>query len=299
MANLSRSTAGTRDDVSQALASVLAADVRLVWEAGLSIDRSDPYFFDHPLDHVPAMLLVETALTLVERAVGRGRPASRLRLEFQRFCEFEDAPRLRTWAAPNGPGCWCVEFVQGGATIGSGRIEHRARRGQPGRVEPQVAVAPVAPELVHRTRPENVLIGGFQRIGDDDYVAEMLSPPPGHYLRSRGDRVRSLGELIEGIRQFGTVLGHQARQAALDSPFIVQSVDISVDRPVARDERVVLRSGTLPRGSQRGSGAMTLSLHSSGTADAGSMIGRAGFTGHVVSPQAYERIRRMSQRAGR
>jgi hypothetical protein len=282
-----------------ALAAVLDEDVRLVWEAGLTIDREDPYFFDHPLDHVPAMMLVETALGLVGRASESGRPASRLRLDFQRFCEFEPAPLVRAWALPEERGSWCVEFVQGGLAIGSGRVELRGREAGRPRGEAPADVAPVPPELVHRARPENVLIGGFHGIGDDDYEAELLTPPPGHYLRRRGERARSLGELIEGIRQFGTILGHQARQAALDAPFIVQSVEITVDRQVTRDERIVLRSGMLPRGRGRGSGAMTLSLHAPGTADGDTLIGHAGFTGHVVSAQAYERIRRMSARAGR
>jgi hypothetical protein len=283
---------------------------RLVWEAELSVDHDDPYFFDHPLDHVPAMLLVESALSLVAAAVagteGATPPRSfrRLRLGFHRFCEVDAASVVRVWPAGDESGHWQVEFVQFGRTIAEGTVEcwngdtevaaetvaaDTALAGQ--------AAPPVDAELVHRSRPENVLIGGFEQLDTDQYVARLIPPPRGHYLRRRGERVRSLGELIEGIRQFGTLLGHQARDVAIGRQFIVTAIDITMHRSVSRDEQVALRTQDLPDVRGTGAGSMTFTLHSLSEPDAsgapvtGEVIGEARADGLVMAAQDYERLR--------
>jgi hypothetical protein len=285
---------------------------RLVWEAELAIRRDDPYFFDHPLDHAPAMLLVETALVLAGQAVasseGDDRPRNfhRLHLEFHRFCELDQTPIVRLWAQPGKPGSWRVEFMQGGHRIGEGIVEGAGNEGSgwddgyPTLAEPDArsagpAVAaphPVPANYVHRTRPENVLIGGFDQLGHDDYVAELLTPPTGHYLWRRSDRERTLGELMEGIRQFGTLLGHEARDVAAGQRFIVKSIDISVDRPVSRHERVMVRSRGLPEARGHGAGSMTFSLCIGDQA-----VGEAEVAGLVVPEKVYKRLRGMARKA--
>jgi hypothetical protein len=56
--------------------------------ATLVVDESHPYFFDHPLDHVPGILLAEGALQLVERAFDDDASYVRtLGLRFRRYCE--------------------------------------------------------------------------------------------------------------------------------------------------------------------------------------------------------------------
>jgi hypothetical protein len=286
---------------------------RLVWEAELAIHRDDPYFFDHPLDHVPAMLLVETTLLLAGQAVassdGDSRPKNfrRLHLEFHRFCELDEPPLVRLWAVPGAPERWRVEFIQAGHRIGEGTVDgsgnesgdgdksrSHAETVSAGRGPGSAAVDPVPANVVHRTRPENVLIGGFGQVGDDDYFAELLTPPTGHYLRRRSDRVRTLGELMEGIRQFGTMLGHEARDVAVGKQFIVKSIDISVDRPVSRHERVLVRSNGLPSARGQGSGAMAFSL-----CIGDHVIGQAQVEGLVVPDRVYQRLRAMSSQAAK
>ena len=57
----------------------------------IRVDLQDPVFFDHPLDHVPGMLLVVAGLELAEHAAML-RPANvSFRLTFTKFCEL-DAP---------------------------------------------------------------------------------------------------------------------------------------------------------------------------------------------------------------
>src|SRR3954451_13757799 len=42
------------------------------WEVQLPVDESHQYFFDHPLDHVPGMLLLEGLIRLAEHATSSG-----------------------------------------------------------------------------------------------------------------------------------------------------------------------------------------------------------------------------------
>ncbi|MCQ4081181.1 hypothetical protein NGB36_11370 [Streptomyces sp. RB6PN25] len=179
--------------------------------------------------------------------------------------------------------------MQGGTSVGAGSFAYAGRAASadhPVRGTPSAA-APVPAGLVHRARSENVLIGGFEQLGEDEYAAELLDPPPGHYLVSGTGPTRSLGELMEGLRQFATLLGHEAREVAADGQFIVGSFDVRLDRPLRRGRRTVLRCCGLPTARRRGAGVMRFTVHG------GPIIGEAAITGHVVSRRAYEHLRRM------
>ncbi|KUO20686.1 hypothetical protein AQJ91_12210 [Streptomyces dysideae] len=274
---------------------------RLVWEAELAIDETDPFFFDHPLEHVPAMLMMESALALAGEAVaaaGHGQPHGfrQLALEFHRFCELNSQPTMRVWEAER-PGHWRVELRQNDTLIAAGSVAPFAARGEEAADDTPLpgAVPPVPAVLVHRARQENVLIGALCRRGTDDYTAELLTPPPRHHLRRVGGRLRPLGELIEGVRQFVTLLGHEARDVAVDHRLVVTRIEITLERPVRRAERVLLRTRSLPEARRRGTGTMSFSL--SGAGDAGD-IGTAQVTGVAMSAEAYARLRASRRQSG-
>ena len=64
------------------------------------VDLSDPVFFDHPLDHVPGMLLTAAILELAEHDSMLESDNVTFRLTFTRFCEL-DAP-VQVTAHPGG-----------------------------------------------------------------------------------------------------------------------------------------------------------------------------------------------------
>ncbi|QCX81948.1 A-factor biosynthesis hotdog domain protein [Streptomyces sp. YIM 121038] len=91
-------------------------------------DPADPVFFDHPLDHLPGMLLVEAArqCALVTRARDSGVPVTALvatacRAAFREFAE-HDAP-LWCRARPEGPTGVRVSVEQRGRAIGTVDVE--------------------------------------------------------------------------------------------------------------------------------------------------------------------------------
>jgi hypothetical protein len=62
---------------------------RNLWQ--LRIDTAHPVFFDHPLDHVPGMLLLEAARQAVRAHTGGSRSPVSFRIAFHRYAEL-DAP---------------------------------------------------------------------------------------------------------------------------------------------------------------------------------------------------------------
>ncbi|WP_179166529.1 AfsA-related hotdog domain-containing protein [Streptomyces sp. CB03238] len=95
--------------------------------ADLVVDLDDPVFFDHELDHLPAMLLLEGARQSALAALARrdGVPARSLSavdctVNFHQFAEL-GAPVTCT-AVPDGAGTVAVQLVQGDDVIAEGGI---------------------------------------------------------------------------------------------------------------------------------------------------------------------------------
>ncbi|MEU6484239.1 ScbA/BarX family gamma-butyrolactone biosynthesis protein [Streptomyces sp. NPDC046887] len=89
-----------------------AADVVLGAEGGpgrreLRVDTAHPVLFDHPVDHVPGMLLVEGVQQAAVAALGPDARLRSLSISFQRFAEL-DAPCHLSYRvirpAPGAPG---------------------------------------------------------------------------------------------------------------------------------------------------------------------------------------------------
>jgi 2-oxo-3-(phosphooxy)propyl 3-oxoalkanoate synthase len=83
---------------NQVISTVQAGDSRADFVASLTIDQIHPYFFDHPCDHVPGMLLLEGCAQLAQSVVGRVLAAAAQRvtvsaydMDFYQFVEC-DAP---------------------------------------------------------------------------------------------------------------------------------------------------------------------------------------------------------------
>lgn len=185
------------------------------WSA-LAVDRSDPFFFDHPLDHVSGMLLLSGLLDAVaaERAPAWDDRVL-IALRFMRRCSLDRPTALRVRAS-QPPGSWLVSAVQdgravceGSVTVGGGAGAASATSGAALSVAagPSRRVVPVDGRLVHRHRPQNIAIGAPTALaGGDGLSAAVLEPPPGHRLADPDDPVRAIERLIEAARQFASYL---------------------------------------------------------------------------------------------
>ena len=82
--------------------------------ARLGVDESDPFFFDHPVDHLPGMLLLHTAAVVHEHE--HGAPPRFLTVGFPAFGELRVDTTVGAELWPSGVD---VAFTQGGRLIAS------------------------------------------------------------------------------------------------------------------------------------------------------------------------------------
>jgi hypothetical protein len=105
------------------------------FSAGVIVDEDHPVFFDHPLDHIPAMLILEAFRQTATVAAARmaGVPAEHVLLTGceARFLEFAELDQPATCAATidmsphSGPPAMQLELRQGDAVRTTARMELR------------------------------------------------------------------------------------------------------------------------------------------------------------------------------
>ncbi|WBB80678.1 AfsA-related hotdog domain-containing protein [Micromonospora sp. WMMD882] len=264
------------------------------WHATLAVDPADPYLFDHPLDHVPGMALVCGLFGLLRSAAADGAPGlrpdgrrTRVTLRFPGFSEL-DRPVELAVDVPTASGADPVEVTlrasQGETTVSAGSyaLSPDAPRARPAAGRRVTAdTGPADPALVHRRRPENVLISAATPDGDS-LTAAIRQPPAGHPL---ADPAARLELIVDAGRQFATMLHHLARQARPGDTFVL--LDLTADLPGDLTGDLGLRwTPTPPR---RGPQRTTLELLTDGAP-----TGRLEFRYHVASPAVYQRLRQPS-----
>ncbi|GIH97212.1 AfsA-related hotdog domain-containing protein [Planobispora siamensis] len=290
----------------------LLRDVDLLtgtWSATLAVDSDDPYFFDHPLDHLPGMALVCGLLDLL-RATGTGhpeRPGHRMRmsLDLPAFCELETPVHLEASRLPSddttglsGTTRVVMRARQGGQIVCGAEAAFRpatlldtpgapvwarhsasARRSEPAR-----------PELVHRHRPENVLIGGMAPHGATR-IAEVRRPPEGHPLAPAPGAPPRAELIIDAARQFGTMICHVEHAVPEDARLILLAVEADLPCELPWD----LRLGWTRTAPRRGRSRMRIEVLA-GDADA-EPCGAVTLDYYAASPAIYRRLRHAGRTA--
>jgi hypothetical protein len=200
--------------------------------ADLVIDQAHPFFFDHPLDHVPGMLLCAGLLDLIrDTAVVSGSPAGnriRISLKFTKICGLDRNVELQ---ADSGSDGWAVRAIQDDAAVCEGYV-HVATEDEPPpprAVPPVNWVRPISASLVHRADSRNVMVGEpfvYQGL----YVAPVITPAPGHFVLRGNEEYYSTEEVIESGRQLATALSHLAHGRSSDARLVW--VSLTADLPV-------------------------------------------------------------------
>jgi A-factor biosynthesis hotdog domain len=223
--------------------------------ARLLIDQSHPFFFDHPLDHVPGLLLIEAMNQLAEREAYRAADGSDegalyaicAEVAFTKFCVFgleasivaepqsSNATQIRT-RIQQGDAINCkggFEFEPYPISASGVRAKdrfHKADRSSP---------APCPKELLNKLDEANVMIDMPVRIGST-MNANVLPPHPRNMLADNRFGLLPALYLLEAYMQ---------TQRYLNKVFLRQSetvrmrdtlcgVSIRLARPIGREERV-------------------------------------------------------------
>ena len=275
------------------------------WRATVIVDEQHPYYFDHALDHVPGILLLEAALQMAELVTAAPSPAdaaphqatrqaerqvTRLGVRFRRYTE-KQAPialtaRLRT------PDTLLVQIGQHGASVceielGLGVLPARAAQ----------AVAPAQtglpePKWLHKVRPENRLVHELeQREGQWGVVTAPL--PAHHALGDGASTDLSMLYFLEVARQCFMLVAHGQLAVPLGTPMNLIDLRFTLTAPIPRDTRLWLAPHYNPaawQGSTRTS-QVTIGLH-----DAQGAIGEACIVSQAIAPEAY-RAQRQAEHA--
>lgn len=256
-------------------------------QSELRVDEDDTFFFDHPLDHVPGMLLFDAVLRDSHRAIEVPSRIVAASVRFSRFCE-KDVPAavsIHSDAATSSRLSASIE--QSGTAVCTGRIEWAPRADRDIRSQGHPWPAPDAADaaLVHKRFPANVMVGPLAEVADDKYVATVVPPD-----RARAETVHSLSLLVEAVRQLGTMVTHVVGDIPLGWQLIVSSIDVRIDGDFSWSEPIQLRCNRKREARGKGGGAAEVLVDSR-------PIGEIAFDGRAVSAATYERLRRMS-RAG-
>ncbi|MDH6623228.1 hypothetical protein M2271_001015 [Streptomyces sp. LBL] len=253
--------------------------------AELDVDEGDPFFFDHPLDHVPAMLLLDGAVRAARAFDGplADRPeVTRLWMQFDRFCEKDRPVQLRLGAAADPDHPVAIRVVQdgtdvslGGLACTPGAVHVPLPTASPGGGRPPHA----EPALVHKRAVTQILVGPLRRTGPETLVTPVLEPAPSAGTTA----MHPLTLLVEASRQASTMILHAVHGVPLDHQFILCRLDVDLPPGPAWIGPPVLRCR--PRRAGRDHTVVCELLAGEGRR------GTVTCTGRTVPAAAYRRLR--------
>ncbi|KJY28589.1 hypothetical protein VR45_32045 [Streptomyces sp. NRRL S-495] len=260
------------------------------WLADLRVDQSDPFFFDHPLDHVPGMLLVCAMADLVV-AVTDIPAAGRVGAAMTFHSMVELGPELELCIVPFEDGRRTLRAVQGSTPVADGWVEVSSADlpAWPHRPEGS-AHPPAQASLVHRVRPENVMIGD-PSVADGRVTAAVVFPPEGHALSGRRPGVLRTEAVVEAGRQLSTWLTHRVGGWSLDTQILLRGLAVDLPVGIPRSLPLALRWQTVPISAGRTEYRFDLIASGDGDADEGPVVGSLIYTGKIMRPEVYARFR--------
>jgi A-factor biosynthesis hotdog domain len=276
------------------------------WQSISGVDLAHPFYFDHPIDHVPGIMLIVELFGLVRQAVKQderapGIPADRgwLRtsLSFPRFGELDSETELRVWPSLR-PGQWTFAAEQGQLPTCVGTVSFL--RAAPQAVGGPVPAYPSAPSprkvpghLVHRCRPENILLGEAGQEESGPMRCAVFSPgSDDHLFTVLGGAERTPEELIEAARQATVMLWSRAFGWPVDTRLTLNSV--SAELPDGVDRGVPLELRWWPHEIKGNKASTSFEF----VADSGvpELVGSVTICSQAWSERAWQRIRSVQRR---
>ncbi|MFE9451332.1 AfsA-related hotdog domain-containing protein [Streptomyces sp. NPDC006739] len=270
------------------------------WSVGLTVDENNSFFYDHPLDHIPGMLLVcAMADAVSDRVVVPTDSRVKWVVNFRVMPELSPEPEL--FAAPPDGGRRTLRVSQGSTVVADSWFTFSplgdaldgvlgdAHAGLPAAVG---HAAPARASLVHRTRPENVMLGRPE-VTDDMITAPVLAPTPWHTLASRRPGRRSVKSVVEAGRQFATWLSHRVGgwPDEVHMLWLRLAADLPVDLPTSMPLALRWRQTRMSEDKAR----LTFELIAGD--GAGTKVGSLVYVSKGLTPEGYRAFRAES-RAG-
>jgi hypothetical protein len=223
--------------------------------ARLVIDQSHSFFFDHPLDHVPGLLLVEAMNQLAEHEAYRASANAgalhtmSAEVTFSKFCVFgpqtsiigdaqdADGRRIRARVEQAGVINCKGTFEYESYEIPASQI--RKQQAAFDEAAEQLSLTPCPKELVNKFDEANVMIDTPVRIGST-LNANVLPPHPRNVLVDNRYGLLPAVYLLEAYMQTQRYLNKlfMRQNETIRMRDTLCGVSIRLLRPIRREERV-------------------------------------------------------------
>jgi len=254
--------------------------------AQLLVNEAHPYFFDHPLDHVPGILLLEGVMQLIEQAMpplnGRVAYVKTLGIKFQQYVQKEGVIDLHVEQDQDAH-VFQAKVMQGGklmCTCVLGMAYNSAFETAPHGEFTARRCGNKA--FLHKAREENVIVSEMSSVAQGLSV-DTVKLPEGHFFHEGDPAHFSMVYFLEIARQCYMQIAHGHLQIPLNVPMNLLALSFSLDRPIPRNSPLSLAP-------QAGMEAQLQSFKTNrihiDLFNRGEKIGQANITAQVLSQAA-------------
>lgn len=214
--------------------------------ATLLIKENHPYFFDHPLDHVPGILLLEGVIQLFETALpDLPKPEkgvyfmSSIDITFRNWCEKDSPARLLLKRSGKDVSAFIARIEQNGKAVSRIGIRAGVAAPVPAARREEHTIGPLADrELLHKHRDENVFVESLEKTnGGELYSCGVASPAEGHILNDGDADYYSMLYILEIFRQCAMLVAHTLEGIPIGAPMTLINIRIDMMRPLNRNEQ--------------------------------------------------------------
>ena len=234
------------------------------WGAILNVNQEHPYFFDHPLDHVPGILLIAGALQLIDYAkiIKKSEFISSINIRFMNYVNLNSKINLKLYKSKKQD--WTVIIEQHQKVVCSLKFtySHISLADYPkntNRFKPCTRM-----ELLHKHNEDNVLVSDLF-VQEDIYSVFTTPIPDNHFFQHSGStEYLSIVYFLEIARQCYMQIAHEILKVPLGIPMNLVILDFSLEAPISREGtlRVTATKENLPKTSSLNN-IIKLSLFSS------------------------------------
>ncbi|WP_053213859.1 beta-ketoacyl synthase N-terminal-like domain-containing protein [Pseudomonas sp. Q12-87] len=255
-------------------------------QAQLVVDEAHPYFFDHPLDHIPGILLLEGVLQLIELAMpplsGRVAYVKTLEIKFQHYVQKHGAIDLLLEQGKD-PQVFNAKVMQGEklmCTCVLGMAYSSAFETSPAGLFTATPCRDKA--LLHKAREENVIVSEMSGIAQGLSV-DTVKLPDEHFFQEGDPAHHSMVYFLEVARQCYMQIAHSHLRIPLNTPMNLLALSFTLDRPIPRNSPLSLapQAGFDARFQSFKTNRIYIDLF-----NRGEKIGQASITAQVLSQSA-------------
>jgi myxalamid-type polyketide synthase MxaB len=184
----------------------------------VQVDENHRFFFDHPLDHIPGTLIIESVSQLLARLIKPTDPdndklsavVKHFSITFRRWIEKQDPTFIELKLTDGTPNCLNFSgLISQGDTLVSDLtigVEYEPKSYFTGTMKrPEILEDQT---LFHKQHIENVLLQPINKLAGNSYECSIAVPAEGHLFNEHQSEALIPLIVIEAARQLVTLLAH-------------------------------------------------------------------------------------------